>query len=347
MVLLALLAEGNACELAPGIRLMHPFYELTAPATGDSVSFSVARWPSSTAHWVGRDAEGRPAILLEVDASGFGDAPPVALRNLRIDHAVEVKVQHADVGTVAGRMTVVRCLSNSEQLTKYFLDIADRLVSRLGDVPTPADILSAVRHLQALFLPMRQPAAITVQGLWAELLVIAESRSPKRMLRCWRVTDTDRYDFNDGQLRLEVKSCSTSLRAHIFSQRQMELVPSAQTMVASLLIEETAAGTSLEALYERVLAFGQLCGQDERVQVAVARLLGESRAAAMSSCYDQELAMASLRFYKQEDLPRLPGPIPDAIDSIQFRILMDRVPHVLSKEMVALGGLFESSVPSA
>ena len=68
------------------------------------------------------------------------------------------------------------------------------------------DLKIEIEKLINLFTKFSKPALKTIQGLWAELLIIEQSKNPDYLIQSWHSSTTDKYDFNDGIDKIEVKS---------------------------------------------------------------------------------------------------------------------------------------------
>src|SRR5262249_35004628 len=143
-----------------------------------------------------------------------------------------------DVGSSEqGRFTIIRCTSPDRMLQSYFLRLLDGFLKILGPSPSARDIAAALGRLVELFRALARPASNTIQGLWSELFVIANGNDPIRLAAAWHVSPTDIYDFNAGELRLEVKSSSRRYRQHTFSLNQLKPPDGSNLVIVSLFVE--------------------------------------------------------------------------------------------------------------
>ena len=92
---------------------------------------------------------------------------------------------------------------------------------------------------------MSQPTKKALQGLWAELLVIERSKSPAYLLQSWHVSPNDKFDFNDGIDKIEVKSTRNVRRIHTFSLEQLHPNVNANLLIASVFVIETGHGRTI------------------------------------------------------------------------------------------------------
>ena len=65
----------------------------------------------------------------------------------------------------------------------------------------------ANRTIQSFNRPPRK----TIQGLWAELFIIERANNPEYLIQSWHSSSEDKFDFNDGQDKIEVKAQQMSV----------------------------------------------------------------------------------------------------------------------------------------
>ena len=115
-----------------------------------------------------------------------------------------------------------------------------------------------------------------------------------------------------GKDRLEVKAAAGQLRIHHFSLEQLRPPFPTRAVVASLLTEHTAGGTSIADLVDDIR-----CGIGDaelliRMDAVVAGILGANWREADTVRYDAQLAVELLRFvdrgrtYRPFPCPSLP-----------------------------------------
>jgi hypothetical protein len=77
----------------------------------------------------------------------------------------------------------------------------------------------------------------SVQGLWAELFLMARLRDPSALVAAWHSQLGDLYDFSAGSQRIEVKSAIGRIRRHHFTLEQVLPIPRTRVLIASVLVE--------------------------------------------------------------------------------------------------------------
>jgi hypothetical protein len=155
------------------------------------------------------------------------------------------------------------------------------------------------------------------------------------MLSAWRPKDSSRFDFSTGDIRLDVKTASGRARAHTFSHDQCNPPPGTVAFVASLFVERSASGLSLQELVRGIEA---LAGNDSdlvmKLHEIVAETLGNALQEALNTQFDAKLAASSLHFFDLRAIPAIRGDPPPAVSDIHFRSDLSGMP-IISTEVLA------------
>lgn len=278
-------------------------------------------------HRIGKDPDGSPLILLMVEPERGARTPDIRLENLQVLHDVTCRVWSTSARTATAQFTVVRCSSPVEDVRQYFLHVMEPFLALLGRNPTPRIVSQMVDHLVEVFRALASPPRGSVQGLWAELLVIVYSSDPLLAVQSWHGTPEETFDFATKSQRVEVKSCSGGERRHTFSLEQLRFPPLTAGFVASVLAQRAGGGTSVAGLADRARAL--VAGHPElmaRIDKTVALTLGESSTSGLGQAFNEDHALSSLRFFDATTIPR-PGDIPASITRVQFEVdLSDLTP---------------------
>lgn len=284
----------------------------------EAIVFSAAPAGGSPTHRIARQLNGAPALLLRVDASAEPRPAPVELENLQVQHDLECAISKPDGGRESGRFSVVRCKGSSRELHAYFLRIAEAVLQVVGPRPTRGQVAAAIDRLVELFSAMSLPSKKSVQGLWAEVYVIARSEAPDAMIRAWHSTPEDRYDFEDGAKRIEVKSCGGSPRRHHFTLEQLTPPRGTKALIASIFVQRTGSGVSIADLIERIR--GEVPDADLvlRLETVVAATLGDCWPNGLRDHFDEETASESLSYYDSASVPTIAGAISAQLSQVRF-----------------------------
>src|SRR5690606_20657087 len=113
---------------------------------------------------------------------------------LRIRRGVRCSIAEP-TGPVEGTFTVIEVMDGGDEVADAFLRIADYVAQRLGPKPSDALVEHIVQELVRLFSAFPVGSSRELQGLWAELMVICQSRDPALLIRAWRTDPQDWFDF--------------------------------------------------------------------------------------------------------------------------------------------------------
>ena len=309
-------------------------------------SLSAVALPDTPGHRLAKDSSGSPCLLLHQPASA-SPPPPIRLQNLLVSYGVPCMIAHPDGQEEEGNFTIIKCSDADPSLFPHFLRILSPIITTLGAAPTAATVRRAISGLVDLFQALTTPAKKSIQGLWAELLVIRSATDPIALVTAWHDLPAERVDFLSARDRIEVKSSSNRRRLHHFSHVQLTPPASARLIIASLFVESVGGGLSLRRLSDDIR--GILASEPlllTRFDAVFYSTLGASWSDAMEECFDQELASESLQFFDAENIPKIVGPIPPAVGDIRFTSDLSAVQPLGSDALISVGGLFAAAVPA-
>jgi len=322
------------------IKLFNSLQPLVA-SQSEGARFSALPIVGYKRHRLGKDAQGAPALLIAVTKSGTAWPPPTVLEHLRVQHDVPCYVMRNDKSHDEDRFTVVRCVGDDPALRIYFLQVAAALVVALGTRPSAEDVTRAIGQFVELFRAMSGSARKSVQGLWAELLVLALASNPAVLMSAWHTTPGDRYDFSMSNQRIEVKSTANRIRAHQFSLEQLCPPNGTKALIASLFVERASAGTSVDDLVSEVRtyvdAFPDLLLHLDQI---VSLTLGLNWRQATEMHFDRELAESSLTFFASDSVPKVNSALPAGVSAVHFTSNLTDVPSAHLPKWRAMDGLF-------
>lgn len=310
-------------------------------------SFAATAVPNGRAHRLAKDANGLPSYLLAVSSrQTTRSQPTVRLQYLSVEYDRDCVISREDGPKDRARFTIVRCTSSDVALQRYFVDVVGLVVTAMGASPTTGEIRRAIDQLVQLFLALTDPPRGTVQGLWGELLVMQLSNDPHALVSAWHVDPNDRYDFNTGSQRIEVKTCSGEVRRHHFALVQLTPPPGAEVMIASMFVHRAGGGL---AIADIVSLLSQRLRADidavMRVETVVATTLGSSWRDASELRFDLEAARHSFRFFDSGSVPTLAPTLPAGVTDVRFQAELTLDHAIAPATLNRKGGLFAAAKP--
>jgi hypothetical protein len=289
-------------------------------------------------YYVGKDNEERACLLVATINQKRRQPSPIRLESIDVQFDLPCHLTWGQVRK-EGYFTVIRCRAHDTETIRYFLSVCETVLRMAGDEPDQATVSLAVHRLASIFQKAQKPPTRTVQGLFGELFLIFRSSNPIRTLSAWRADETARFDFVDGDVRLDVKATSKRQRSHVFSYEQCNPPPGTIAVAASLFAERVSNGLSMRKIIAGIAS--DVASNPDlvfKLHEVTASTLGSSLNEALEVTFDAKLAESSLKFFDLAELPAIRSNLPDGVSEVRFRsdlsvveclsaqMLMDREP---------------------
>lgn len=312
----------------------------------DTPFYAVMPVPGHVGYFVGRDRESLACLLVSTSDRTGRMHPPIRLESLDAQFELHCHLKKSGEPQQEGTFTVIRCRESDSETTRYFLSVCETILRMLGDGPTRAQIATAVNRLATIFQKLRQPPARPLTGLFGELYLLLRSGNAVRALSGWRIDENARFDFADGDIRLDVKAAGGRSRVHTFSYEQCNPPSGTIAIVASMHAEQIAGGSSLRSLIDQIES--RVSGYADlvlKLHETVAATLGASLNDGLSRRFDTKLAEASLQFFGLEDVPAIRGPLPAGVSDVHFRSDLSTLAPLSIKALIDRDPVFWDLLP--
>lgn len=313
-------------------------FEAIQPPTvdeNDRPLYAVLPVPGRTSYFVGKDRDSLACLLVATADQTGRPHPPIRLERLDAQFELQCHLKREIEREREGTFTVIRCRDRDGETTRYFLSVCETVIRMLGDCPARAQIATTVNRLATIFQKIRQPPARSLNGLFGELYLLYRSGNAARALAAWRADEKERFDFSDGDIRLEVKAAGGRVRAHTFSYEQRNPPPGTIAVVASLNAEQAACGLSLRSLLKQIEArVSDDADLVLKLHETVAGTMGASLNDGLSRHFDMRWAESSLRFFSLEDVPAIRGYLPAGISDVHFRSDLSAAPSLSIEALI-------------
>lgn len=295
------------------------FQALKKESLGKTEGFNIASLPSIKHHKIGVSSNGQPMFFIKCDDServSFLDSN-LELIAVQFNRSCQLLTNKQKIEE--GIYTIIYLKTDSIDLQEYFLEIVFLIIKKLNPTPTLQELKIEVEKLIELFSKFSKPPTKAIQGLWAELFVIEQARNPAYLIQAWHNSATDKFDFNDGIDKIEVKSTSKSRRVHSFSIEQLHPNQNSNLIIASVVVVETGIGKNIFDLVNLIESKVKDREIQFRINEIVAQTLGNSLSKSFEMYFDYQLAMDSLQFYESENVAKIDSQsIPIAVTNVRF-----------------------------
>jgi len=325
------------------MNLIELYDSLSFPDRGEKV-FNAIKIPEYSNFRIAIDIEGNPIILLSV----FNSIENIALKNFRLKHLqleqnIECKISENGKSSFQ-KFTVITFTSTERNLQEYFLRISETLIKTLGNKPTQQKVIESLNKFVEVFRALTDTPTNTVHGLWTELFLIDNSKNPQVLLNYWHSMPHDKFDFNSGEEKIEVKSSSNFEREHIFSSEQLNPPVGTQVLVASIFIRQNSAGQNIQQLVDSITnRVNDNNALVEKLNKTICRTLGNSLEQSIKIKFDYNIARESLLFYRHQVISKIEEVyIPSAVSEVKYRSDLSTIEHIDLVTLSNSGELFRS-----
>ncbi|WP_418637728.1 PD-(D/E)XK motif protein [Winogradskyella sp.] len=281
-------------------------YETLSLPENDNKVFNAIPIPEYPNFRIAIDFEGNAVLLLSV-AKRIKDLSlkNFRLKYLQLEQNLECRIYENDSFKLQ-TFTVVTFRCSDRNLQEYFLRISETLVKTIGQNPTQQQVIDSLKKFVEVFKALTDSPTKTVNGLWAELFLIENSNNPRTLINYWHNEPEEKFDFNAGTERIEVKSSSNFERKHIFSSEQLNPPSNTQVLIASIFLKQHNSGINIQQLLENIsIKINYDFETADKLNSIVFRTLGSSLEHSIGVKFDYAIALQSLQFYKHQDIDKI------------------------------------------
>ena len=295
------------------------FQELQTQTVSKADGFTIGNLPLVKFHKIGISQSGHPMFFIKCGDSSNGKYLDSNLELISVQFNRECQLLNNNKKVTEGIYTIISLKTDSIDLQEYFLEVVYLIVRNLSSEPKLKELKFEVEKLVNLFSKFSRPPIKTIQGLWAELLVIEQSRDPEYLIQAWHSAIFDKFDFNDGKDKIEVKSTAKSRRIHTFSIEQLNPNTSSNLLVASVFAVETGIGKNIFDLVELIEKNVKNKDLLFRITEILAQTLGSDFEKTFDIFFDYQLAVDELEFYEGRNIPKIGTEfIPTEVSNVRF-----------------------------
>lgn len=303
------------------MNLIELYDTLSIPEEGNEKVFNAVPISDYPNFRIAIDIEGNPVLLLAV----VNPVNNVSLKNFRLKYLqlvqnIECKITE-NGKTTYETFTVVTFMSDDRHLQEYFLRVSESLVKSLNAKPTQEQVIETINKFVEVFRSLSDTPTNTVQGLWTELFFIENSKEPRTFLNYWHNIPEEKFDFNSGAEKIEIKSNSNFERIHTFSSEQLNPPTGTQVLIASVFVRQNNSGRNIQQLIESIAEKVQDDFElTDKLTNIVCRTLGNSLEQSIKIKFDYQIAKDSLQIYDQKDIKKIEDLyIPTDVTEVRYK----------------------------
>jgi hypothetical protein len=294
------------------------FQELRENSSFVADTILVEDIPNREDHKIGVSKEGLPLFFIATKDT-IDNAMDINLKLIQVAFQKNCELVSKKGDKSVGIYTIVTLKSDSEGIVKYFVNTVYYLINQLDLTPSFAQIKAELNNLVNLFRSLSKPAKKTIQGLWTELLFIDQSNDIEYIIKSWHQGENDRYDFNDGINKVEIKSTSKNDRIHRFSLLQLQEIKDTSVIIGSTFTVETGKGISVNDLIESIK--GKITDHSLMLKIhnTVANTMRDDFDHIFDIYFDYSLALNSILYFDVRSIPKIHSEdVPNQITNVKY-----------------------------
>ncbi|MDR1983200.1 MAG: PD-(D/E)XK motif protein [Prevotellaceae bacterium] len=280
----------------------------------------VASLPFSKNHKIGISSDKYPMFFIECEPTGFTIDTKLEFISVLFNRQCQLLEDNENTPRkVENTYTIIELKSGNDDLQQYFIEVVSLVIETLPKNPTHLALKTEIQKLITLFSCFNKPPRKQIQGLWAELFVIEQAKYPEYLIQSWHSSPDDKFDFNDGQDKIEVKSTAQSRRAHEFSIGQLNPNKNANLLIASVFVVNTGSGTNIFDLVKSICSKVSNPTLKFKLNDIIGQTVGQDFEKISSLYFDYQQALDTLAFYDFRDIPTVNvSNVPDGVSNVRF-----------------------------
>lgn len=284
--------------------LYNQFLKLIGSELNNNDSYHVIPIKEGSAHRLGCSEDGFPIFFVECSDKKKTNDVHLDLIDVRFNCQCKLNSSE-NTDSAPHTYCLVELKSHKKDFTKYFLEVFCIVLDKLPNCPTTSQLHEEVSKLVQLFMGSATYSAASLQGLWAEMLVIEQSAQPDYLINAWHESTSDKYDFNDGIDKIEVKSTVKESRIHQFALEQLNPNDGSRLLIASVYVTKTGVGKNLFDIEDSIISRLQNSESVEKLKMMIIKILGEHIDDVKNIFFDYTQAVDSLKFFNYKDVPAI------------------------------------------
>lgn len=168
---------------------------------------------------------------------------------------------------------------------------------------SPSTLAQAIEAMGSLFESglVGTISRETEVGLAGELLTIAQSSDPSRLIEMWHSGPEDLFDFSAQGERIDVKTTTGSERTHWFSSGQVRPVPGVCTTFISIALPAVEVGATIASTFAEMTGLTE--AERARVRAIVTGIAKQPPELLVNVVFDPVAARAGRLHVSAADVP--------------------------------------------
>ena len=265
--------------------------------------FRVKNIKNYTSFFIGIDSQDKVVFLIK-PRDFKTNKQPISSRGDYLDILFNKDCEIRSNGNVIKDSFVVLPLkTNENKIIDVFLDMCGYITNKLKDNPNYKEVIKIVESLRDMFSKLTQGRDIKEIGLWGELFLIYVSTNKEFLIDSWHINNSDTFDFNDGNTKLEVKTTTLGQRIHNFRLNQILKSIDSESLIVSIMTTPIERGVSVEDLINKIKK-NLIPDYKIKLMKRVIDVAGD-KLPEFKAKFDATTAENNYKFYKASTIPSI------------------------------------------
>lgn len=307
-------------------------------------TFYVNQLPFSEFHKIGVSHSDEPMFFVKCSEKGNSIDINLDLISIMFDRSCKI---YEDDNLSENTYTVIKLGSDNWDIQQYFINVMCLVLQQLPGMPSSKSLHKEIDKVIDLFKSLATAPKKTIQGLWAELLIIEQSHNPDLLIRAWHASPEDKFDFNNGKDKVEVKSTAKNQRIHAFSIEQLTPNIGSSLVIASVIVIQTGIGKSVLDLRDMITEQTHSIDTQLKLNELILKTLGFDFEKTVDIYFDYQTAIDSLQYFNSRSITTIDKSlVPANITNVRFDVDLTNIEpinaedeFVINSELISQLGL--------
>ena len=308
--------------------ILYDLYLKTLDTDTEDNSYRATSINDETPHRVGCSNEGFPMLFIECkDKQHVSDIKLSLFRVLFNRKCSLTDIENKSI--IEKDFVIIQMVSDNQDLIKYFFQVIYIVMQRIPTLPSVNLLKTELSKIIEIFTAIPKFSKELVRGLWAELLVIEQSKNPEYLIKAWHEEPEGRYDFTDSDDKIEVKSTAGDQRTHIFSLEQLSPIDNSNLIIASVFVNATGIGKSIFDLMDTISSKISDTDCELKLSEIVLKTIGPNIEECRNFFFDYKFAVDTIQYYNSDSIPSIKREdVPADVSAVHFRSNLTQVPSI-------------------
>ena len=280
-------------------------------------------------HRVGINNLGQLCLFIYAVSEPHQSKPSLVYKYISVlfNKKCEIKIENE---SIEKHFSVITLKTQNQTFQEYFIRVFIDLLS--GDILDIESLYDRVLNLFNLFTVNKIVSKQTIQGLFAELLMILASDDKEFFIKAWHVDKSSLYDFSlNTRSYLEVKSTKRTDRIHKFSNQQIQFLKKQDSCVVSVMVQESDLGANIIEVSDRIRNQLSTISSKLKLDKLILETINNSLDIVEDTKFELQYSIDSIKVFNSSIVPYIEKKnIPIEISNLKYDVNFEKLESLAS-----------------